>query len=129
MEIINKQLGSHVHEKVSSLHPWIPGVRDRLVELFNIFPGAAMHVQYCLSTNARNSLPFDLNSQIHLNSLHDLLRLLVVPPMLANGKPSKKAMKKVTVMVFLKDDGVQLASGNDKVCIYCKFPKCNDHRC
>jgi hypothetical protein len=62
---------------------WV-ALQQKLAELFNIYP-TLLQAQYRLSTEPKGSLPFDLASQDHLDSLCKNLRPLIVPRVLANG--------------------------------------------
>lgn len=87
-----------------------------VAQYLNIFQ-SSLHLQYRLSTDNKGSLPCDLTSQRCLDILISILRPLIVPPILANGRRSTRAMKSVAVQVFIKGDDEVLSTTNDgKVC-------------
>ena len=100
-EINNKAKGARKNITLSSSTAWVD-MRNRVAEVFNIYPGS-LQLQYRLSTDKQNSLPFDLNSHKAYVEMRDQLRPFVVPKILANGKPSKRPRKLVTVQLFNKD--------------------------
>ena len=119
MEINNRREGSRVVEVVKSTILWF-SLRAKLAEHFNVYP-TALHAQYRLSTDAKGSLPVDLTSQQHLDSMVKMLRPLIVPPLLQNGKRSTRKMKAITVQVYNRDDeqsAVQGQSGSKVSCIH-----------
>jgi hypothetical protein len=82
--------------------------------MFNIYP-TSLHAQYRFSTKNKESLPLDLTSQTHLNTMLALLQPLVVPPLLASGVCSACKMKTVLVQIFNKNDK-SLVVQDGKVC-------------
>ena len=102
IEVNNVQKGSRVVEVIMSTTPWF-SLQQKLAELFNIYP-SSLHAQYRLSTDAKSSLPVDLITQLHFDTMITLLRPLIVLPCLQSGKHSTQKMKPVTVQVFKKDD-------------------------
>ena len=102
MEVNNREKGSRAVEIISSTTPWF-SLQEKLAELFNIYP-SSLHAQYRFSTDTKGSLPLDLNTQLHFNTMITLLRPLIVPPRLQSGKRSTWKMRQVTVQVFNKDD-------------------------
>ena|ERR1700722_2319514 len=87
IEVIDIQRGKRVQQKIFSMILW-PMLQQKLSEILNIYP-ALLHAQYCLSTDAKGSLLFDLTSSQDLRQLVKMIQPLVVPPRLANGKRSK----------------------------------------
>jgi hypothetical protein len=102
MEVNNRQKGSRSVEIVSSTTLWC-SMHEKLAELFNIYP-SLLRAQYRFSSDPKGSLPLDLTTQQHFDTMIALLRPLVVPPRLQSGKRSTRKMKPVTVQVFNKDD-------------------------
>ena len=102
IEVNNREKGSRAVEIVSSTMPWF-SLQEKLAELFNIYP-ASLRAQYRFSTDPKGSLPLDLNTQLHFNTMITLLRPLIVPPRLQSGKRSTRKMKPVAVQVYNKDD-------------------------
>ena len=120
MEINNRQKGSRSVEIVSSTMPWF-SMHEKLAELFGIYP-ALLHAQYRFSTDPKGSLPLDLTTQSHFETMIALLRPLIVPPRLQSGKRSNRKMKPVTVQVFNRDDEPLSAEsrGGSKVSHFCR---------
>jgi hypothetical protein len=115
MEVNNREKGSRVAEIVSSTISW-PSLHMRIAEILNVYQ-ASLHVQYRFSTESKDSLPCDLTSQQHLDTMIRLLRALVVPPLTKSGRPSAKKMKSVTVQIFNRsDEPHQGKHGPGKVC-------------
>ena len=108
MEVNNKWKGCHAIEVVSSTTPWHV-LLERIAELLNLYP-TSLHLQYQLSTDSNKSYPLELTSQQNLDTLIALLWPLVVQPILASGRHSTRKMKSVTVLVFNKDDDVNMQS-------------------
>jgi hypothetical protein len=79
-------------------------LQQRLAEALDVYP-TSLHAQYRLSTEPK-ALPFDLISQRNLDAMIALVRPLLVPALLANGLPSKRQLKNVTVQIFNKGDNV-----------------------
>jgi hypothetical protein len=102
MEITNMRMGIRKIEMFSSTISW-DSLEERMGELLNIYL-KNLRLQYRLSTDSSKSLPFDLASQQQLDALITLLRPLIIPPRLANGKKSTRKMKSVSVNIFNKDD-------------------------
>jgi hypothetical protein len=111
MEIINRQKGIRAVEIVSSTISWF-NLQQTLARILDIYP-TSLHAQYRFSTDSKQMLPLDLTSPQHLNTLTTLLRPLVVPRLLANGRRSTRPMKAVTVHVFNK--GEDSAQNDNKV--------------
>ena len=76
-------------------------LKDRVTRILNLHP-ESLHFQYRFSNEKSRSLLFDLVSLDDYNEMQDKLRPLVVPKILANGKPSKSTRKLVTVQLFDK---------------------------
>lgn len=92
-------------------------MHEKLAELFNIYP-SLLRAQYRFSSDPKSSLPLDLTTRQHYDTMIALLRPLIVPPRLQNGKRSNRKMKAVTVQVFNKDDeplSVESRGGGGKV--------------
>jgi hypothetical protein len=103
-------------------------LKDRVAEHLNIFP-TSVHLQYRFSTDTKDSLPCDLTSQQQLDVLLALLRPLIVPAILANGRPSTRQKKAVVVQVFNKNDnGYVLSDGKVNHLFSLTVPFLNDVR-
>lgn len=112
--ISDRKKGSRVVEIVSSAITW-NRLQHKVAEHLNIFP-TSLDALYRLSTDNKKDLPCALTSQQHLDTLITLLRPLVVPPLLANGRHSTRRMKSVTVEVFNKDTETQPVPNDNNVC-------------
>ena len=98
---------------VKSLDDWLD-LQNKLAAAFNVYPDS-LYAQYSLSTDAKGTLPLDLISENHFETLVKLLWPLVVPPLLANGRRSTRKMKAVTVQVFNCNSGsVESGQGGRK---------------
>jgi len=98
---------------IKSSDDWLE-LHNKLAEAFNVYPNS-LYAQYRLSTDAKGTLPLDLNSENHFGTLVKLLRPLVVPPLLANGRRLTRPMKAVTVQVFNRNSGgVESGQGGGK---------------
>jgi hypothetical protein len=109
LEVLNQRKGTRSIEMVSSKVAWI-FLRDRLAQILDAFP-SSLRVQYRLSIEPK-ALPVDLESEADLETMLKLVEPLIVPPILANGRRSKRKMKDVKVQIFSKDDTVSVS---DKV--------------
>jgi len=113
MEVSNKQKGIRAIEIIPSTTSWFE-LEHKLAKILDIYP-TSLHAQYRFSTDNKESLPLDLTSPQNLQIMMTLLRPLVVPPILSNGRRSTRKMKPVTVQVFNKGDDTSTMQ-NDKVC-------------
>jgi hypothetical protein len=112
IEVNNTEKGSRIVDIVASTTSWF-AFQERIAKHLNVYP-SSLHIQYRFSTDSK-ALPCDLTSQDNLDTMITLLRPLVVPPLLANGRRSTRQMKAVTVQIFNKDGGPLAASGDGKV--------------
>ena len=109
-EINDKARGARKNITLPSYTSW-DTLKDRVAQVLNLHPGS-LRLQYRFSNEKSNLLPFDLVSLEDYQEMCDQLRPLVVPKILANGKPSKSARKLVTVQLFDKGtEGRGPASG------------------
>lgn len=121
LEVENQRKGSRSIETVSSDIHWVL-LQERLAKALDIYP-SSLHAQYRLSTQPK-ALPLDLQCENDMKMMFTLVRPLVVPPKLANGRRSTRTMKHVTIQIFNKGDAVPIS---DKVC-YCElFPLLTSH--
>ena len=88
VEIIDVVKGKCVWDIFPSTILW-PAMQDQLSRVLNIHP-AMLHAQFQFSTDAKGSLPFDLTCFQDLQQLVTMIKPLVVPRCLANGKRSTK---------------------------------------
>lgn len=93
---------------VKASDDWLD-LQNKLAAAFNVYPDS-LYAQYRPSTDAKGTLPLDLISENYFETLVKLLRPLVVPPLLANGRQSTQKIKAVTVQVFNHNSG-SLESG------------------
>jgi hypothetical protein len=113
LEVNDIQRGSRSFVTIKSSISWAE-LQNQLAATFNVYPGS-LHAQYRLSNEAKGSLPLDLISKQHLNTLITFLRPLIVPAILANGQRSTRKKKAVTVQIFNKGETAQSGEGNRKV--------------
>ena len=113
MELCDNLRGRRTIEVVSSGVLWYD-LKEKLAQSFNVHP-SAIQLRYRLSTDHPKSLPFELTSMHHLLNLIKLLRPLIVPPILASGRPSTRKMKPVTVQVFMEGDDAKVVTSDGKV--------------
>lgn len=107
-EINDKAKGTRKKLTLPSSSSWVD-LRDKVSEVFNVHPGS-LQLQYRLSNENKNSLPFDLCSHDDYTEMCDQLRPFVIPKILSNGKPSKSVRKQVVVQLFCKGmEGVSWA--------------------
>jgi hypothetical protein len=125
IEIQDKQKGSRAIEIISSTMTW-SRLQQIISQHLNIYP-TSLHAQYRLSTDNKKDLPCDLTSQRHLDTLHALLRPLIVPAVLANGRRSVRQKKPVTIQIFDKNSEILHPSSENKVSetIYCSYQHSN----
>ncbi|KAI9508611.1 hypothetical protein F5148DRAFT_1148903 [Russula earlei] len=102
VEVINIAKGNCTIEIIMSTIPWFT-LQQKLAQHLNVYP-SALHAQYRLSTDPKGSLPLDLTTLEHFDTMIALLQPLVVPPCLQNGKRSTRKMKEVKVVVTNRDD-------------------------
>ena len=114
-EISNEKQRVRSIRTVSSNISW-PELQDVLAQMFNVHQ-SMLHAQYRLSTDTKGSLPFDLSNSDALQVLVDMVRRVITPPCLANGKPSKRLRKAPTIQVTNKSDQ-QMPLSMDKVRLY-----------
>jgi hypothetical protein len=110
-EINDKAKGARKNLTLQSSTSW-DNVQDMVAQVLNIHPGS-LQLQYRFSNEKSNSLPFDLRSDEDYSSMCKKLQPLVVPRILANGKPSKSIRKLVTVQLFNR--GMEEVSGEKGV--------------
>ena len=132
-EVNDKARGARKNITLPSFTSW-DTLKDKVAQVLNRHPGL-LQLQYRFSNEKSNSLPFDLLSLEDYHGMCDQLRPLVVPKILASGKPSKSARKLVMVQLF--DKGMEgVPAGGEKgvkvsryitvasillIYIYCQF--------
>ena len=97
-EINDKARGARKNITLPSYTSWAD-LKDQVAQVLNIHPGS-LQLQYRFSNEKNNSLPFDLRSHNDYDEMHDQLGPLILPRILANGKPSKSIRKLVSVQLF-----------------------------
>ena len=113
-EINDKARGARKIISLPSYSSW-DTLKDKVAQVLNVHTGS-LKLQYLLSNERSNSLPFDLISLEDYHDMCDKLKPFVIPKILASGKPSKSARKLVTVQVFHKDmEGVPASGKGAKV--------------
>src|SRR5882757_5124368 len=113
LEISNKQTRSRSMEIISSTTPWF-SLQQKLAEILNVYQGS-LHVQYRLSCDSKDKYPCDLTSHQHLDTMLTVLRPLIIPARLANGRRSTRPMKAVAVQVFVKGNELEPTQSVSKV--------------
>ncbi|KAI9460453.1 hypothetical protein F5148DRAFT_1286869 [Russula earlei] len=73
VEIINRQKGSRTLEIVTSTIPWCM-MQQMLAQHLNVYP-SMLHAQYRFSTDPKGSLPLDLTTPVHFDTMITLLWL------------------------------------------------------
>src|ERR1700722_19327820 len=99
-EVNDKARGARENLTLSSLTPWA-NFQNQVAQIFNVYP-RSLQLQYRLSNEKQNLLPFDLNSHDAYVEMCNQLKPFVIPKILANGKFSKSIRKLVTVQLFNK---------------------------
>ena len=100
-EINDKARGARKNITLPSSTSWA-ALQDRVAQILNIHQGS-LQLQYRFSNDKSTLDPFDLRLDADYCGMRDILRPLVVPRILANGKPSKSVRKLVTVRLFNRD--------------------------
>jgi hypothetical protein len=88
-------------------------LKFKVSKVINVHPDS-VHIQYRLSTEARNAFPCDLITHVQFGLLIERLRPIIVPPRLANGRRPKRR-KNISVILFQKSDGNAAAAIGKKV--------------
>jgi hypothetical protein len=106
--------GTRKNLTLPSFTAWVT-LKDKVAQILNVHP-QTLQLQYRFSNEKSNSLPFELVSLDDYHGMRDQLKPLIVPKILASGKPSKTARKLVMVQLFDKGmEGVVPASGDKGV--------------
>jgi hypothetical protein len=79
-------------------------LRMKVANIINIFPDR-LHLQYRLSTDAKATLPCDLQTHSDMSAMVAYMRSRVVPKLTASGRPSARPIKQVNLQLFNQDDG------------------------
>ena len=100
-EINDRARGARKNLTLPSFSSW-DTLKDKVAEVLNLHPGS-LRLQYRFSNEKSNALPFYLVSLEDYHAMCDQLKPLVVPKILASGKPSKTPRKLVMVQLFDKE--------------------------
>lgn len=113
LEINDEVKGIRKNLNLPSLTSW-DDFRDMVSQVLNIHPGS-LQLQFRLSNEKSNLLPFDLRSYDDYAEMRDQIRPFATPRILSNGKPSKSVRKLVVVQLFNRgmegaEKGVKVSS-------------------
>jgi hypothetical protein len=103
LEVLNQYKNNRSIEIIQSKVAWTV-LHQWLAKILDVYP-TSLQAQYWLSTEPK-ALPFNLANENDLKMMLTLVKPLVVPPLLANGRRSTRKMKPVTVQVFNKNEAI-----------------------